>query len=91
MEVGLKLFFIWALEMVVGPLWKYRTYTLQMMLGFPLKARHIHITVAVGGTFESKIILHQSWCLGPFDFESVVLAHYSCCWESLWEQGTYTL
>jgi len=30
-EVGLKLFFICTLTMVVGPLWKYNTYTLQLL------------------------------------------------------------
>ena len=37
-EVGLKLFFICSLEMVVGPLWKDGTYTLQLLLGAPLTA-----------------------------------------------------
>jgi len=41
-EVGLRLFFIYTLEMVVGLLWKQGTY----------------ITVAVGGPFERKLLTH---------------------------------
>jgi len=44
-EVGLKLFFICALEMVVKPLRKYRTW---------------NITVAVGGPCESKARTHYN-------------------------------
>jgi len=44
-EVALKLFFICSLEMVVGPLCKCSrpTYTLQLLLGVPLKGRYLHI------------------------------------------------
>jgi len=52
-EVGLKLFFIHTLEMVVGPLWKYSTYTLQLLLGASLEARYLYITVAVGAPLKS--------------------------------------
>jgi len=59
MEVGLKLFFICTLKMVVGSLWKYVGY--------------LHITVAVRGPFEIKVLTHCSCCWGPF--ESTILAY----------------
>ena len=52
MEVGLKLFFICSLEMT-GPLWRHSTYTLQLLLVAPSKARYLHTEVAVWVPFES--------------------------------------
>jgi len=46
-EVGLKLFSIWTLEMVVGSLWKDSTYTLKLLLAASFKA----------GTFTSQLLL----------------------------------
>jgi len=44
--------------MVVGPLGKYSTYTLELLLGVSLKARHLYITVTVGLPFENIVLVH---------------------------------
>jgi len=88
-EVGLKRFFICLLEMVVGPLWKYSTNTLHLLLGGPLKSRYLHITVAVWGTCGIIVLGHCSSCWWP-------LWKQGACTLQLFlgvrlKQGTYTL
>jgi len=57
-----------------------------MAVAAPLETRYLHITIAVGCPFESKVFTHYNCCFwGPF--ESILLAHYSCCWWPLWKQG----
>jgi len=76
---------------VIGnPLKQQSTYTLQLLLGAPLKAKCLHITFAVGGRLKATY-LHTAIDVGaPLKarylqiatavggpFESGVLTHYS--------------
>jgi len=61
--------------------------TLQLLLGAPLKATYLHITIAVGTwqTLWKQGILHCNCCWESF--ESKVLRHYCCRWGPVWKQG----
>ena len=98
--------FTWTLKLLLGaPLMRYLhitiavgaslkagNFTLQLLLGAPLKARCLHITVAAGGSFVSRVITHYSFFKAPsMKFKSRVLTHCSCCWGPLWKQTTCTL
>jgi len=39
---------------------KHLACTLQLLLGIPLKERSWHITVAIGGPLESRVLTHYS-------------------------------
>jgi len=60
---------------------KQGTYTLKLLLGEPLKARHLQIAIAVDSFFESKEFYITVGVGGPF--ESVILTHYNCFLEPL--------
>jgi len=49
--------------------------------GFDLKGRYLHITVVIGGSFDSVMLAHSIAVWVPF--ENILLAHYSCCWWPL--------
>jgi len=52
-EVGLKLFLIWTLEMVVGSLWKDSTYTLKLLLAASFEAGNFTSQLLLGATLEA--------------------------------------
>jgi len=55
--------------------WKQCTYTLHLLLGAPLKATYLHITIAVGGPLKARYL--QATIAVVDLFESRVLTHYS--------------
>ena len=56
-------------------------------MGAPFEASWIHITVAVGGPFASRLLTHCSFFEAPaMKFKSRVLTHFSGCWGPLWKQ-----
>jgi len=52
-EVGLKLFFIFTLEMVVKPLWKYSTYTLKLLFGLLWKHSTCTLQMLLAASFNA--------------------------------------
>ena len=69
----------------MGPLWKYTTNTLRLLFGVHLKARYLHIVIAVGSLLEIKESYITVAVWGPF--ESIVLANYNSCWQPLGKNG----
>ena len=69
---------------------KARYLHITVAVGAPFQAEYLHITVAVGGPFESKVPEHYSFCRGSF--ESRVLTHYKFIrgpFNEVWKQSTY--
>ena len=61
-----------------------------------MKPRYLNITIAIGGSFESKVLTHYNCCWGLFEsmefyviiafggpFESKVLTYYNGRWGGL--------
>jgi len=69
------------------PLWKWSTYTLQLLLGAPMKAEYIHITPAVGGPLKARH-LHITVLLGaPLKAD---YTHCSCCRDHFKRSRVFT-
>ena len=60
-----------------GPLWKQGTYTLQLPFGFPLKARYLRITIAIGNTPKKQSTYTLQLLLGAL-LKATYLHNYSC-------------
>jgi len=72
-------------------LWKQTTYTLQLILGAPLKAEYSHMQLLLGPVWK-QVTLHTTVDVGiPFESRRGLLIRYRCCWKPLWKQSTYTL
>jgi len=52
--------------LLLGALWKQRTYTLQQLLGAVLKVEYLHIAAAVGGAFENRYLHNAIAIEDPF-------------------------
>jgi len=62
----------------LGPLWKHIACTLHLLLVATLKARYLHMKVAIGAPLKARY-LHITIAAGG-RYESKVLTHYNCCW-----------
>jgi len=49
------------------------TYTFQWLLGAPLKAKYLHITVSVVGAFESRVLTSNLLCSTLYEW----IIHFS--------------
>jgi len=58
--------------------------------GVALKGWYLHMTVPIGGPFDSIVAYLDITIAVCVTFESILPAHYSCCWRSPWKQGIYT-
>jgi len=72
-----------------GPLWKQSACTLVSLrpLQWRLKAEYFHISVGVGGPFESRLPSNCRCRWGPL--ESKIPTHYTYCRGPFWKQSTY--
>jgi len=74
-EVGLKLFLIYTLEMLVGALWNQSIYTLQWRLRAPLKAEHLHTLQLLVGAPAKAEYLHITVAVrGPLKVKHLHIA-----------------
>jgi len=55
----------------------------------PVKARCLHIRVAVVVSFQSRVLTHFIGCWGG-PFEIRLPSNWSCCWRHLWKWNTCT-
>jgi len=65
-----------------GPFWKQGAYTLQLLLGAPLEAENLHITVPLRllqRRLTAEYLYISVGVGGPF--ESRLPSNCSCCWR----------
>ena len=72
-----------------GGLQKQGTCTIKLLLGTPLKAWYLHITIAVGGPLKVMVLTYYNCCWGPLWKQGIL--HFNYCWGPLRNRHTYTL
>jgi len=63
-------------------LWKHITFKLQLLLGAPLKGKYLHISVSLGGPFESRVLTYDLLCSTLYEliigFSRKIKKIYAC-------------
>jgi len=73
--------------MLLGALWEQNTYTLQLLLGAPSKAKYLHTRVSVEGFLKSSARTHCSGYLGALWKQSTYLS--SALEYIVWVDNTF--
>jgi len=58
----------YTLKLLLGNYLKARNFTIQLLLEATVKASFLHITVAAGSSFESRVLIHYSFFYEPLQW-----------------------